>query len=232
MSILAVIPARASSKRLPGKNSIKINGKSLFERAIESAIGIEEISHILVSTDDDELINQAKKYDVLIPWKRPPSLCEDFSTSVEVVLHAVNWYEKKFNKVDGVILLQPTSPFRSNELIREGINLFYRNHFAPVVSVVAVNEHPMWCFKKSKTNHLEPFCEKNGFGIRSQDLPEVYIDAGSVYIISPDMLKKNRSFIGQKTVGLFVKHFWEAIDIDTEWDLEIAKLANAIYQEN
>ena len=110
MKILAVITARKNSKRLPNKNKIKLGKLPLFVWSIKAAKNIKEICDILVSTDDKEILKISKKLKVLTPWLRPKNLSTNKSKSVDVVLHALNWYENNFQKVDGVLLLQPTSP--------------------------------------------------------------------------------------------------------------------------
>jgi len=126
MKILAVIPARGGSKRVPGKNIRYLGGKPLICWTIESVKGIPEVTDILVSTDDEKIAEVARTAGTSVPWLRPRPLATDTSKAIDVVLYEINRYEKEFHKIDGVLFLQPTSPFRKIETIRTGIE-FYRN---------------------------------------------------------------------------------------------------------
>ncbi len=127
MRILAVIPARGGSKRLPRKNIRPLGGIPLIFWSINAAKGISEICDILVSTDDPEIAEVTKNTGALVPWLRPRELATDTAQSVDVCLHALEWYEKEKGKVDGLMLLQPTSPFRTRGSILRGIELFDKN---------------------------------------------------------------------------------------------------------
>ena len=117
MNLLAIIPARGGSKRLPRKNIRPLGGKPLIEWSIDICSGNKSICDILVSTDDVEIQEIAKNSGALVPWLRPNHLSTDETSSIEVALHALDWYEDKNGSVDGVILLQPTSPFRNKDTI-------------------------------------------------------------------------------------------------------------------
>jgi len=221
MRILALIPARAGSKRLPGKNIRMLGGKPLIVWSIDAAKGIPEICDILVSTDNSEIAEICKESGVLVPWLRPAELATDTASSVDVALHALNWYESDKSKVDGILLLQPTSPFRSQETIRKGIMLFAKHELKPVVGVSPTHAHPMWTLKM-EGDYLVPYMKENALETRSQDLPPAYAVNGSFYLISPTELRNCKSFMGSRTVPLLIESPQEALDIDTEWDFKIA----------
>jgi CMP-N,N'-diacetyllegionaminic acid synthase len=222
MRILALIPARGGSKRLPRKNIKLLGGKPLINWTIEVAKEISEISEILVSTDDPKIALIAKEAGASVPWLRPEVLSTDLAASVDVAIHALNWYEDQNGTVDGLLLLQPTSPFRTQTTIRRGIELFKSNGYRSVVGVTPVRDHPMWTFKM-KDGKLVPFVEEHGFGIRSQDLEPALIAHGGLYIISPEELRKSKSFIGNEPIPLVCQSAAEALDIDTESDFEFAE---------
>ena len=127
MKILALILARGGSKRLPGKNIRCLGGKPLIVWSIDVTKHIPEICDILVSTDDPAIAAVSKGAGALVPWLRPPELATDTATSVDAALHALDWYEADKGKVDGLLLLQPTSPFRTKETVMRGI-AFFKNH--------------------------------------------------------------------------------------------------------
>lgn len=222
MRILALIPARGGSKRLPGKNIKLLGGKPLINWTIDAAQGIPEICVILVSTDDPEIALIAEEAGANVPWLRPEVLATDQATSVDVALHALDWYEAENGAVDGLLLLQPTSPFRTQATIKQGIELFGSNGYRPVIGVSPVQDHPMWTFKL-KDGYLVPFVEHHGFGIRSQDLEPALVANGGFYLISPKELRESKSFIGLESIPLIVNSPQEALDIDTAWELKIAE---------
>ena len=147
MRILALIPARGGSKRLPGKNIRILGSKPLIVWSIDVAKNIPEICDILVSTDDAVIASICKDAGALVPWLRPAELATDTSSSVDVAQHALDWYEKQKGTVDGILLLQPTSPFRTKESIHKGIEIFKEHGRKPVLAVSSTHAHPMWTLK-------------------------------------------------------------------------------------
>ncbi|MDC0831670.1 acylneuraminate cytidylyltransferase family protein [Geitlerinema sp. CS-897] len=223
MKILVVIPARGGSERLPGKNIRLLGGKPLIVWSIDVVRDVCAICDTLVSTDHLEIAQIAKQAGALVPWMRPPELATNAARSVDVAIHALNWYEITYGKVDGVLLLQPTSPFRSRKTVVEGIKLFKDNGFKPVLAISPTHIHPMWTFKL-KNGYLSPFMrEYSNFNCRSQDLPDAYIINGSFYLAHPQQLRKQESFIDETTIPLIIDSPKEALDIDTEWDWRVAK---------
>jgi CMP-N,N'-diacetyllegionaminic acid synthase len=222
MNVLAVITARGGSKRLPKKNIRLLGGKPLIVWSIDSAKSIEQIKDTLVSTDDPEIARTSAAAGALVPWLRPPELATDSASSVDVVIHALDWYEAERGNVDGVLLLQPTSPFRTKKSIHKGIELFIESGQKPVLGVSLTHCHPLWTLKMDG-EYVVPFLNEHGIGKRSQDLPPAYVVNGCFYLISPNELRTNRSFIGLKTIPLVIDSSREALDIDTEWDWMVAE---------
>ena len=139
-----------------------------------------------------------------------------------MVLHALKWYEKNICKVDGVLLLQPTSPFRNLKIIERGINLFKKNPNASVISVSPAKSNPLKCFKiidNKMTNILN--LDVNDFS--DKNLDKFYELNGSVYITNVKLLKKNKSFYSKEMIPLPMFEFNESIDIDTEKDWKLAE---------
>lgn len=221
MKILALIPARGGSKRIPGKNIRPLGGRPLITWSLNVAKEILEICDILVSTDDPAIAEVAHNSGALVPWLRPVELATDTALSVDVALHALDWYEGEKGAVDGLLLLQPTSPFRRRETIDRGIHLFRQHNHRSVIGVSPADSHPMWCFKIEGTTMM-PFVE-GGLHLRSQDLPPAYAINGAFYLIKPSELRRHRSFCNDTTIPLIIDHPEESIDIDTEWDWKIAE---------
>lgn len=222
MRILALIPARGGSKRLPGKNIRLLGGKPLIVWSIDVVVGIPEICDILVSTDDPAIAAVCKDAGALVPWLRPAELATDTASSVDVALHALDWYEAKKGAVDGLLLLQPTSPFRTHETVRRGIELFGIKGLQSVLGVSPTHAHPMWTLKM-EGDYLIPFVSDHGLGTRSQDLPAAYVVNGSFYLSTPAELRASQSFIGVKAIPLLIESPQEALDIDTDWDWVMAQ---------
>lgn len=227
MRILALITARGGSKRLPGKNIRILGEKPLIVWSIDIAKDIPEICDILISTDDAAIAAVCAEAGALVPWLRPTELATDTASSVDVALHALDWYEAARNKVDGILLLQPTSPFRTKETVLRGIEIFCLNGLKPVVGVSPTHAHPMWSLKV-EGDYLAPFMQEHGMGTRSQDLPPALVVNGSFYLISPAELRVSRSFSGRKTMPLLIESPQEALDIDTDWDWMVATAALAV----
>jgi CMP-N,N'-diacetyllegionaminic acid synthase len=222
LRILALIAARGGSKRVPGKNIRLLGGNPLIVWSIDVAKQMSDICDILVSTDDGDIAEIARRAGAFVPWLRPPELATDLASSVDVSLHALDWYEDARGKVDGLLLLQPTSPFRSRETVLRGIDIFRSNNCRSVVGVSPAVSHPMWCLEVNGKS-IRPFMDGEGMRRRSQDLPPAYVLNGAFYLIGPDELRKQKSFCSDSTVPLIIDEPAESIDIDTEWDWRIAE---------
>lgn len=224
MRVLALVTARSGSKRLPGKNTKNLGGKPLINWSIEVARGITDICDILVSTDDSVIADIARLAGGLVPWLRPADLSTDTSTSIDVALHALNWYEKSHGVVDGLMLLQPTSPFRTKATIRKAIEIFLANDCRSVVSVSPAASHPAWCYRIER-NALSPLNgnEKGSANQRSQDLPPVYTLNGAMYLATPVFLRDSHTFFDDDAYPLIIDNPIEALDIDTAHDFMIAE---------
>lgn len=223
MKILALIPARGGSKRLPGKNIRLLEGRPLIVWSIDAAKDIPEICDILVSTDDAEIAAVAAATGVMVPWLRPAELASDTARSIDVAIHALDWYEAQHGAVDGLLLLQPTSPFRTRKTIRKGIELFDAYGRAPVLGVSPAPAHPMWTLKV-EGGRLAPFIENHGMNMRSQDLPPAYVINGSFYLAEPEHVRSQQSFVSDQAVPLISESEREVIDIDTEWDWRMCQV--------
>jgi CMP-N,N'-diacetyllegionaminic acid synthase len=228
MKILAVIPARGGSKRLPMKNIKILGGKPLISWSIESALGVPEINSVLVTTDDPKIATVAKKNGAYVPWLRPKELATDQSSSVDVVLHALDWFESSHGFVDGVLLLQPTSPFRTIETIKNGIELFKESGFKSILGVTKSIHNQYYSYTK-QSDYLFPVKCDYGRDNNLQDLHETYKINGVLYLISPQELRLEHSFVTTSTIPLIIDSNMESIDIDTPWDFQVAEL---IYQKS
>ena len=219
MRILSVITARGGSKRLPGKNIRTLDGKPLIVWSLDAVKGVSDICDVLVSTDDSAIADIARAEGGMVPWLRPSELATDEASSVDVCIHALDWYEAVHGRVDGLLLLQPTSPFRSKETILRGLRKFYASKQGLVVGVSPAKSHPAWCYKVDG-DAVRPFVK--GKHLRSQDLPAAYVANGAFYLITPECLRGSKSFY-DGMVPLIMNSRAESLDIDTEWDWMLAE---------
>jgi CMP-N-acetylneuraminic acid synthetase len=199
-----------------------LGDKPLINWTIEAVKEIPEICEILVSTDNSDIALIAKMAGARVPWLRPALLSTDVATSVDVAIHALDWYEKEFCKVDGLLLLQPTSPYRTKLTIQRGINLFKEFNQQPVIGVSPSQSHPQWALKQ-QGNFIVPFMKDHKLGIRSQELTPSFTPNGLLYLVSPEYLRREYSFGGMMAIPCHTSSMKEAIDIDSKSDFEFAE---------
>jgi len=222
VKILALITARSGSKRLPGKNIRILGGRPLILWSIDVVKNIPEICDILVSTDNLDIANICRRSGAYVPWLRPAELATDTTTSSDVAIHALDKYELDKGQVDGLLLLQPTSPFRTRESVIRGIELFKRSKHKAVLGVTPSHCHPMWALKM-EGDCLVPYMRDHGLEMRSQDLPPSFFVNGSFYLVTPAELRKFHSLRGGQTLPLIIESARESLDIDTEADFRLAE---------
>lgn len=223
MNILALIPARGGSKRLPGKNIRPLAGKPLLLWTLDAARGLPGLADLLLSTDDEAIAAVGRSGGALVPWLRPASLSSDTASSLDVALHALDWYEQEKGKVDGLLLLQPTSPFRERETLARGIALFQEQGGRAVLGVSPAQPHPYWCFRLDDTG-LQAFHGTDNMELRSQDLPPAYAVNGAFYLLAPHTLRQERSFTPAGALPLVMTSARECLDIDDAEDWALAEL--------
>ena len=222
--ILAIIPARSGSKRIPHKNIKMLGGKPLVAWSIEAAIKANKFYKVVVSSDDEKIAAISREYGAEVPFLRNPEFASDTATVINAVLEVVEHFERNGIKLDAVMLLQPTSPFRSVKSIDQAIELYTNSVGESVVSVSRALVHPYWC-KKVVNGILEAFVDTPDdiVNTRSQDLPEAYQLNGAIYLSSLDNLKRNKSFYSKSTHALVIESEYEGIDIDTPLDWLVAE---------
>jgi len=222
LKILAVIPARGGSKRLPNKNILLLGDVPLICWTIELAKKIEAVCEILVSTDSPVIAEISKSAGASVPWLRPENLSSDEASSVDVANHAVQYYQSKKGEVDGVLLLQPTSPFRTLDSMIRGIEIFRESQLNPVVGVVSSKDKPSWNFDLDGNLLSSP----KEYSFSHENSKPTFKLTGSFYLISPhDLLKEKNFIIPNRTRALIIDSEVESIDIDTELDFLTAQAA-------
>jgi N-acylneuraminate cytidylyltransferase len=212
--VLAIVPARAGSKGIPGKNSKLLNGKPLIAYTLEYVKTLFDTGDICVSTDSQEIINIAEAYGVKAPFIRPSSLALDTSGSYEVILHALDYYSAEGKEYDAVALFQPTSPFRLKKHFVEALNSFQEEPLDMIVSVKETKSNPYYVLmEENKDGLLEK--SKTGNFARRQEAPVVYEINGSIYIYDAEALRRCKSFSEFKKVRKYLMDDLYSTDIDT-----------------
>lgn len=226
-SILALIPARGGSKRLPGKNVKLLGGKPLIAWSIEFARGLHGIDEMLVSTDDERIAQVSREAGASVPWLRPAQFATDTSPSSEAILHALDALEASGRRFDLLLLLQPTSPFRRAKDVLEAIRLCIAGGGDPVVGFAPAKSNPAWVFKVDAQGRTEPFCGEALTSVRSQDLPPAYEISGALYVCSVDYYRRTKTFFGPETRALVIEERELAVDVDDAFDWMVAEAVAA-----
>ena len=221
MKPLIVIPARGGSKGVPRKNIKVLGDKPLIQYTIDAAKGVFDDEFICVSTDDFEIKSVVEQLGLKVPFLRPNELASDTAGTYEVLLHAISYYESKGYFPDTLILLQPTSPFRTSAHIKEALKLYHES-IDMVVSVKETKANPYYIlFEEDSNGYLKKTKEANFTG--RQDCPKVWEYNGAIYIINVRALKA--SAISQFTkVCKFEMDETSSHDIDTLLDWRIAEI--------
>jgi len=223
-NILAVIPARRGSKRLPGKNIKLLAGKPLIEWTICEAKKSKYIDNIVVTTDCEKIAELSKKLDVNVPFIRPKSLSDDNSSSYDVVIHVLDFYKDCGIEYDIVILLQPTSPLRNAYDIDMAIELFFSKNAESVVSVSECEHSPLWSNTISEDLSIDSFLSDEIKNLRSQDLPTYYRLNGAIYVNMVERLYQEKDFIYNSRSFAYIMPKERSVDIDSRIDFELASI--------
>lgn len=217
--VLGLIPARGGSKGIPRKNIREVGGKPLIAWTIEEAKKSQHIDRLVLSSEDQEIIEVAKRCGCEVPFVRPAELAKDDTPGVAPVLHAL----KELPGYDYVVLLQPTSPLRRVDDIDGCIEKCIYARSKSCVSVKEVDESPFHMYLLDKSNKIKPLFEHGeNFSCR-QDLPKVHVLNGAVYVAEIKMISRSQSFVDKDTVAYEMLRD-RSVDIDTELDLRFADL--------
>ena len=231
--LLAVIPARGGSKRLPRKNVLDLAGKPLIAWTIQEALNCKYIDQVIVSTDDKEISDISKEYGADVPFFRPSELATDEAKTVDVVLHLLDELEKVGERYDYIILLQPTSPLRTAQNIDESVELLQMKISDAVISVCESEHPPLWCNVLPDDMSMDNFLDESVKNKRSQDLSKQYRINGAIYISSVKKLKKENSFFLSNNCIAYIMKQNVSIDIDTidDFDFALLRISNSTNQK-
>jgi len=214
--ILAVIPARGGSKGVPRKNIRLAGGKPLIAWVILAAKQSLYIDHLIISSDDQEIIDTARRWGCEAPFVRPDYLAKDESKTVDVILHAL----QELPGYDYVVTLQPTSPLIATEDIDGCIEKCLTESNKSCITVTEPGKSPFWMFTMAENDRLCPLFGSEYLIKRRQELPKAFIPNGAVFCIECNWLTTTRKFYSEDTLGYIVPKE-RSLDIDTEMDLQI-----------
>jgi CMP-N,N'-diacetyllegionaminic acid synthase len=223
-TILGVVPARGGSKAIPRKNLAVLANKPLIAWTLEVALESGSLDRLVISTDDPQIAEIGKKLGAEVPFLRPTELATDTSTSMDVILHAIRWFDDNERyQPDYVLLLQPTSPLRTVTDIRESIKLALAKRADSVVSVCETHLHPLWMKGVNEEGRLVHLHPQSAAPTRRQDLPSVFALNGAIYLALRTFLLSERTFVSDRTYA-YVMPENRSLDVDTPWDLYLADL--------
>lgn len=215
--ILFLIPARGGSKGLPGKNIRPMNGKPLIAWTIETALKANAFfnSRVVVSTDSEEIAAVSKEAGAEIPFMRPAELAQDISTSADVVLHAISFFERQGEQFDYVCMLEATSPQRDENDLVNALDLLDTTPEAESIVGVCRTEsgHPAFLAKMNERKFILPYQGGEFKFLRRQEIDDVYFFEGSLYISKTSSFKTRKSFYHDKTLG-FEMPKWKSFEVD------------------
>lgn len=218
---IAVIPARGGSKRIPGKNIKEFCGKSIICYSIETALKSKIFDKIIVSTDDDQIAKIALQAGAEIPFIRPREISDDNSVISEVLIHAIQHFNKK-GSVDNVCCIYSTAPFiRSKDIIRGYEKLKSKDSIQFVLSATSYAFPIQRAIRIDSNGGVVPF-DAASFKKRSQDLTEVYHDAGQFCWAKANAYLNKLQVFADHTRIINLPRY-RVIDIDTLEDWEMAE---------
>jgi CMP-N-acetylneuraminic acid synthetase len=223
--ILALIPARGGSKGVPKKNIATINQHPLIEYTINPAMKAKELNYlddVVVSTDSQEIADIAKQAGASVPFLRPEQYATDQAKSIDVMLHALDFFKNQNVFYESILLLQPTTPLRLLDDIIESIKIFKKSQADSLISCY-LEEYICDMVMYQKNNLLaKPLNTDHNKGIRRQELEDIYVRNGAIYITNVDYLRKNRVIMSD-CPAMYVMPRDRSVNIDTKDDLELVK---------
>jgi CMP-N,N'-diacetyllegionaminic acid synthase len=228
---LALIPARGGSKGIPRKNLQTIAGRSLLQRSIEVAIASNLFHEVCVSTDDLEMASLSKEWGASVPFIRPSELAADDSLSIDVIKHAISFFESKQEFFDSLALLQPTTPFREVNQLIAAHDVFDSTKCATLISVTDASAfHPSTLYRAKSILGKGSFLLENwnnqflnGSGTLRQEFESQLWRNGSIYIFRPQVIMKSAILLNHPIAAISMDWI-RSLNIDTFEDLDLAKI--------
>jgi pseudaminic acid cytidylyltransferase len=226
---ICVIPARGGSKRIPRKNIKEFNGKPIIAYSIETALRSNCFDQVIVSTDDDEIAEVARKYGAKVPFVRPDELSNDYVGTIPVIKHAIEWMEDNENPVENVCCLYATAPFIQSQTISKAFQQLKDLRTDYCFSVTRFAFPIQRAVKIVQDNKVNMFYPEH-FNIRSQDLEEAYHDAGQFYWGKAQAFKDELPIFSEVATPYILPRYLVQ-DIDTLEDWTRAEVMYKVLQK-
>lgn len=221
MKNIAIITVRGGSKRIPRKNIKEFCGKPIIAYSIEAALNSGVFDTVMVSTDDEEIAEIAKKYGAEVPFMRSAATSNDFATTTDVLNEVINEYRKIGQEFNKMCCIYPTAPFVTSDKLKEGMEILDDSEIDSVIPVVAFSFPPKRGVIVSD-KYIKMIYPEHRY-TRSQDLIPEYHDAGQFYCVKVDAFCEYGDIITKKTAPLILSES-EVQDIDTLEDWKIAEM--------
>lgn len=226
MEILYLIPARGGSKGIPGKNLKEIGGIPLIGFKIISALRSSYKGRVVVSTDDERIAAVARDFGAEVPFMRPAELATDTAASIDVDIHALEWFEKnEGKKFDLFMRLEPSSPFGTYRDLEECVRILVEKNARAVYSVKEVAINSVFVNELGEDGRMDAFYERHlsrrTFDLRRQDFKKEYTMNGAVCLARADHLREKRIYHSYETYAYIMNEYY-SLEIDEEVDLRMA----------
>ncbi len=213
---ICVIPARGGSKRIPRKNIKEFNGKPIIAYSIEAALKSNCFDQVIVSTDDVEIVEVAKKYGAQVPFIRPTELSNDYAGTIPVIKHAIEWLEESNNTIESVCCLYATAPFIQPQTISRAFQQLQESKTDYCFSATSFTFPIQRAIRITQNDKVEMFYPEY-FNVRSQDLEEAYHDAGQFYWGKAQAFKDELPIFSEVATSYILPRYLVQ-DIDTKED--------------
>lgn len=227
MKNVAIITARGGSKRIPRKNIKDFLGKPIIAYSIEMALASNIFSEVMVSTDDDEIIEVALQYGAKVPFKRSEKNSDDFATTHDVIKEVLDQYISLGENFDFACCIYPTAPLISVQTLRAAYEKIITNAFDLVMPIVPFSYPILRSFIKDENQNIQYAFPEN-INKRSQDLPKYFHDAGQFYFLNVESYLSRGKLIGEKMFGVELDEL-QVQDIDNEVDWKLAEMKYTIF---
>jgi N-acylneuraminate cytidylyltransferase len=221
MKTLAMITARGGSKRIPRKNIKDFNGKPIIAYSIEAAITSGVFDEVMVSTDDEEIAEIAKKFGAKVPFFRSEKTSNDFATTVDVIEEVLNTYKERGEEFDIFCCIYPTAPFITAERLKEAVTTLSNSDADSLIPVVRFSYPPQRAMEIHDGKLV--FRQPENLAKRSQDLEPHFHDAGQFYVVRSESFFKNHGIMVGDILPMELSEL-EVQDIDNEVDWQLAEL--------
>lgn len=220
---LVVVPARGGSKRIPKKNIRPIAGKPMIGWPLSVLTDVFPLERILLSTDSEDIKDVAREYGVAAPFTRPEHLANDFAATMEVVTHALEWYEQNVAPVEYVLVVYPTAVLIDRDDLSRAVAKLEADPSVSIAFSATEFGYPIqrafFLNEEEKVRMFQP----EHYSSRSQDLVKAYHDAGQFYYCRAEVVRRGDRLISDSAAIVELPR-WRVVDIDTEDDLKLAEI--------